>query len=135
MYSSSASRQARNGVRPNSSARGRASTPFSGRSTGPDVVTASIFVGSSALRVMDRWVAATWVPARRMWRLTITYPVINAAREVVFLATGANKANAVRHIRGGRSPLPAARVHGRHVVWLLDAAAAGEPSAPKPRPA
>jgi len=102
---------------------------------GPDGHTASIFVGSSALRETDRWVAATWVPARRMWRLTITYPVINAAREVVFLATGANKANAVRHIRGGRSPLPAARVHGRHVVWLLDAAAAGEPSAPKPRPA
>jgi 6-phosphogluconolactonase len=92
---------------------------------GPDGHTASIFVGSSALRVKDRWVAATWVPSRQVWRLTITYPVIAAAREVLFLATGANKANALRHIRRGGSPLPAARVQARRVVWLIDAAAAG----------
>jgi 6-phosphogluconolactonase len=95
---------------------------------GPDGHTASIFVGSSALRVKDRWVVATWVPSRQVWRLTITYPVIEAAREVVFLATGENKANALRHIRTGRSPLPAARVQARRVVWLIDAAAAGQTS-------
>jgi 6-phosphogluconolactonase len=93
---------------------------------GPDGHTASIFVGSSALRETDRWVVATWVPSRQVWRLTITLPVIAAAREVVFLATGANKANAIRHIRTGRSPLPAARVRARRVVWLIDAAAAGQ---------
>ncbi len=93
---------------------------------GPDGHTASIFAGSSAVRVKDRWVAANWVPSRQMWRLTLTFPVIDAAREVVFLATGENKANAIRHIRSGRSPLPAARVRGRRVVWLIDAAAAGQ---------
>jgi len=93
---------------------------------GPDGHTASIFAGSSAVRVKDRWVVANWVPSRQVWRLTITYPVIDAAREVVFLATGENKANALRHIRSGRSPLPAARVHARRVVWLIDAAAAGQ---------
>lgn len=93
---------------------------------GPDGHTASIFAGSSALRVMDRWVVANWVPSRQVWRLTLTYPVIDAAREVVFLATGENKANALRHIRTGRSPLPAARVRARRVVWLIDAAAAGQ---------
>lgn len=96
---------------------------------GPDGHTASLFVGSSALRVTDRWVAATWVPSRRVWRLTLTLPVIAAAREVVFLATGENKANALRHIRRGRSPLPAARVRARRVVWLIDAAAAGDRAA------
>jgi 6-phosphogluconolactonase len=93
---------------------------------GPDGHTASIFAGSSAVRVMDRWVVANWVPSRQVWRLTLTYPVIDAAREVVFLATGENKANALRHIRTGRSPLPAARVRARRVVWLIDAAAAGQ---------
>jgi 6-phosphogluconolactonase len=93
---------------------------------GPDGHTASLFPGSKALRITDRWVVANWAPARRMWRMTLTYPVINAAREILFLATGENKANAIRHILRERSLLPAARVHGRHVVWLLDAAAAGE---------
>jgi 6-phosphogluconolactonase len=95
---------------------------------GPDGHTASIFAGSSAVRVMDRWVVANWVPSRQVWRLTLTYPVIDAAREIVFLATGENKANAIRHIRRGRSPLPAARVRARNVVWLIDAAAAGQAS-------
>jgi 6-phosphogluconolactonase len=93
---------------------------------GPDGHTASIFAGSSAVRVKNRWVVANWVPSRQVWRLTLTYPVIDAAREIVFLATGANKANALRHIRSGRSPLPAARVRARRVVWLIDSAAAGE---------
>jgi 6-phosphogluconolactonase len=93
---------------------------------GPDGHTASIFAGSSAVRVKDRWVVANWVPSRQMWRLTLSFPVIDAAREVVFLATGENKANALRHIRSGRSPLPAARVRARRVVWLIDAAAAGQ---------
>jgi 6-phosphogluconolactonase len=65
-----------------------------------------------------------------MWRMTFTYPVIDAAREVLFLVTGDNKANAVRHVRSGHSRLPAARVHAARVVWLLDAAAAGEQPQP-----
>jgi 6-phosphogluconolactonase len=96
---------------------------------GPDGHTASLFAGSHALHITDRWVMPNWAPAREMWRLTFTLPVLNAAKEVIFLATGENKANAVRHIRRGRSLLPAARVHARRIVWLIDAAAAGQASA------
>jgi 6-phosphogluconolactonase len=95
---------------------------------GPDGHTASLFPGSHALHVTDRWVMPNWAPAREMWRMTFTLPLIDAAHEVLFLATGANKANAIRHIRRGRSPLPAARVRARRVVWLIDAAAAGDVS-------
>jgi 6-phosphogluconolactonase len=93
---------------------------------GPDGHTASLFPGSRALRETERWVVANWAPQRRMWRMTITYPVIDAAREVLFLVTGENKVNAVRHVRSGHSRLPAARVRAADLTWLLDAAAAGD---------
>jgi 6-phosphogluconolactonase len=96
---------------------------------GPDGHVASLFPGSKALREMDRWVVPNWAPARRIWRLTLTLPVLNAAREVHFLVSGENKANAVSHIRSGRSRLPAARVHAQRTIWILDRAAAGEAGA------
>ena len=58
--------------------------------------------------------------------MTITLPLINAARAVLFLVAGADKAEAVRAVRSGSSALPAARVRARSTVWLIDAAAAGE---------
>jgi 6-phosphogluconolactonase len=93
---------------------------------GPDGHTASLFPGTAALLERTRWVVPNWWRAAETWRMTLTYPVINAAREVVFLVCGENKVNAVRHVRSGRSRLPAARVHGANVTWLLDADAAGD---------
>jgi 6-phosphogluconolactonase len=60
------------------------------------------------------------------WRMTLTFPVINAARAIAFGVYGANKVAALREIRAGRSDLPAARVAGDAVTWYIDAAAAGE---------
>ena len=61
--------------------------------------------------------------------MTLTFPVLNAAREVVFVVTGADKTDALREIRAGSSDLPAARVDGDEVEWIVDAAAdAGEPA-------
>jgi 6-phosphogluconolactonase len=94
---------------------------------GPDGHTASLFPGTQALREKERWCMPNWVAAGNMWRMTLTLPVINAAREVNFLVSGENKARAVAHVRSGRSRLPAARVHAASVTWLLDAPAAGEP--------
>ena len=96
---------------------------------GADGHTASLFPGSEGLTERTRWVVANWAPGRAAWRLTLTFPVLNAARRVMFVATGAEKADALQAIRAGRSNLPAARVRARRTTWLVDRAAAGSASA------
>lgn len=92
---------------------------------GPDGHTASLFPGSPALDERDRWTVAAWSPSLETWRMTLTLPVLNAARQVVFAVTGANKAPALARIRAGATDLPAGRVAGEQVDWIVDAAAAG----------
>ncbi len=93
---------------------------------GPDGHTASLFPGTLALEEAERWVVGNWVPSQDAWRMTLTYPVLNAGGRVMFVVTGADKAKALRAIRAGGSGLPAAAVAGRRVEWIIDAAAAGE---------
>ena len=91
---------------------------------GPDGHTASLFPGSAALDETERWVVANWVPAKEAWRMTLTFPVLNAARETLFVVTGADKAEALARVNAGDMSLPAARVTGRAVHWIVDGAAA-----------
>jgi 6-phosphogluconolactonase len=95
---------------------------------GRDGHTASLFAGASAVDERRRWVipctaGSGAVVAKRM---TFTLPLINAARQVLFVVAGADKAAPLRSVRSGSSELPAARVRARSTLWLLDAAAAGE---------
>ena len=92
---------------------------------GADGHTASLFPASAGLEEEHRWVVANFAPSQDAWRMTLTFPVLSAARVVLFVVTGADKADALREIRAGGSSLPAARVHGDQVEWLVDAAAAG----------
>ena len=92
---------------------------------GPDGHTASLFPGSAGLEERRRWAIANFAPAQDAWRMTLTFPILNAGREVLFVVTGADKADALREIRAGGSDLPAARVDGEQVEWIVDAAAAG----------
>ncbi len=96
---------------------------------GRDGHTASLFPGSTALVERRRWVVGTWAPVLAAWRMTLTLPVINAARTALFVVTGADKASPLRSVRSGLVDLPAGRVHARSTVWLVDAPAAGEGSA------
>jgi 6-phosphogluconolactonase len=91
---------------------------------GPDGHTASLFPGSDALRERRRWVVANWAPERAAWRMTLTFPVLNAARDVMVVATGAEKAPAFARVRAGDRRMPASRLRARRTIWLVDAAAA-----------
>lgn len=94
---------------------------------GADGHTASLFPGTAALDERERLVVANWVPSLDAWRMTLTYPVLNAAREAMFVVTGADKADAVARVRSGpgSDDPPAGRVRARRTLWLVDEAAAG----------
>jgi 6-phosphogluconolactonase len=91
---------------------------------GPDGHTASLFPGTDALDESERWVVPNWVPQLDAWRLTLTFPILNAAREVNLVATGEEKAWAVRAAQAGTDEAVAGRVDADRTVWLVDHAAA-----------
>ena len=98
---------------------------------GDDGHTASLFPGKPAVRVADRWVTSS--PPGDLPppvdRVTMTYPLLNAARHVVFLVAGEKKAIVVKEIlkeNPGRDKYPAAGIvpAAGSLTWLLDEAAA-----------
>jgi len=96
---------------------------------GDDGHTASLFPGSLALDETTQLVAANYVKKFNAHRLTLTFPVVNAARNVVLLVSGAKKAPALRQVmRGGGAPVPAERVHPQdgNLIWFVDEAAAAQ---------
>jgi 6-phosphogluconolactonase len=98
---------------------------------GPDGHTASLFPGTTALHVADKPCVANRVdgPVASPWRLTLTYPAINAARHVRFLVEGSEKADILKHVVEGprdveRYPAQGVAPANGDLVWLVDAAAA-----------
>lgn len=92
---------------------------------GEDGHTASLFPGAPALREERRRVVPAVAPVEPRERLTITPPVIRAARRVVVLARGAGKAEAVaRALEGPRDPAACPAQLARQGVWVLDLEAA-----------
>ncbi len=91
---------------------------------GGDGHVASLFPGSSALGERERRVVPSEAPDEPRQRLTLTLPVINAARAVHFLVTGASKHRALRcALDGGDCPAALVQPTGGTLTWWVDAAA------------
>ncbi|MHB8414322.1 MAG: 6-phosphogluconolactonase [Acidiferrobacteraceae bacterium] len=93
--------------------------------------TASLFPGLAAVCETRRGVMAEYVPDETMWRVTLTPWFLNAARETIFLVSGATKASVVRRVLEGphcpdRLPAQAVRPANGRVQWFLDRAAAAQ---------
>jgi 6-phosphogluconolactonase len=96
---------------------------------GEDGHTASLFPGSTALHEKTEPVAAPYVEKLRAHRLTLTPPVLNSARHVIFLVDGAEKADTLRRVLEGRHqprelPSQIVRPTSGSLTWLVDEAAA-----------
>lgn len=96
---------------------------------GPDGHTASLFPVSPALGVTNRWALPTLAPDEPRERITLTLPVLNAAREVHFLVAGADKREALRCAIGDpmqpeQCPAALVRPTDGTLSWWLDQEAA-----------
>lgn len=105
--------------------------------SGPDVVllgvgtdghTASLFPATSALEEQGPGYVSNWVDELGTWRLTATAPLLQASDQILYLVSGAAKADVMRRILVDEEPLPARVVAegAGDVTWLLDAEAATE---------
>jgi 6-phosphogluconolactonase len=94
---------------------------------GVDGHTASLFPGSPVLREVFRTVAAVHVTAAQIpQRITLTFPVLNAAARVIFLVAGAEKAKIVKAVLSDQAMVPAGMIRPTdgELIWLADRAAA-----------
>jgi 6-phosphogluconolactonase len=93
--------------------------------------TASIFPGLAAVTETEKWVMALYVEVAGMWRITMTPVIINAARQVAFLVSGAGKAEMTKRVLEGVYqpvvlPSQIVKPASGGLRWLLDQPAAAE---------
>lgn len=95
---------------------------------GPDGHIASLFPETPALDVTDTLTTSLFVEKFESWRVTMTYPVINAARQVIVFISGEAKAAIVKDISSDAvSGLPVQRLAPQNeYYWFMDQAAAGQ---------
>jgi 6-phosphogluconolactonase len=96
---------------------------------GPDAHTASLFPGSPSIKDREHIATPLWVEGMKQWRITLLPGVIEAARHLCMLVTGADKVAAMEAVLQGphdpvRYPAQLAAREGSGAVWFADAAAA-----------
>jgi len=90
---------------------------------GPDGHTASLVPGDPVLDVTDADVALTGVYQQKR-RMTLTYPILNRARRILWLVTGKDKVTALARLHEGDVSIPAGRIQRDSALVLADEAAA-----------
>ncbi len=94
---------------------------------GDDGHTASLFPGTTALEEKSLLVTANWVEKLHTFRITLTYPVLNHAAEVVFLVSGAAKAEVLKDVLNSpekKYPSQLVQPENGRLLWLVDQDAA-----------
>ena len=91
---------------------------------GPDGHTASLVPGDPVLEVQNADVALTGIYQGRR-RMTLTYPILNRSRSVLWLVTGNDKTGMLQRLLAGDATIPAGRVRSDRAMILADRAAAG----------
>jgi 6-phosphogluconolactonase len=91
---------------------------------GPDGHTASLIPGDPVLEVSDRRVALTETAYQGHNRMTLTYPALAEARQIVWLVTGPKKVEALQKLLAGDTSIPAGRVENARMTVIADEAAA-----------
>lgn len=92
---------------------------------GPDGHTASLVPSDPVLDVVDSDVAMTGIYQGRR-RMTLTFPIINRSRGILWVVTGSEKVEMLKRLREGDRSIPAGRVNAGHALVLADREAAGE---------
>ena len=92
---------------------------------GPDGHTASLVPGDPVLEILDRGVAVTGEYQGRQ-RMTLTYPTLNGARQILWLVTGEDKVDALRRLRAGDRSIPAGRVASENALVIADSTAVAD---------
>lgn len=95
---------------------------------GPDGHTASLVPNDAVLEVDDRRVAMTDRLYQRYRRMTLTYPALAVAHQILWLAVGEEVRDAVAKLLAGDTSIPAGRVENENMLLVVDEAAAGRPA-------
>lgn len=97
---------------------------------GDDGHAASLFPGEAVLKEQDKWVAAYYLEPQSMYRITLTAPLINKAKQIVVITFGENKAHALHEVLHGdynpeKYPTQLIKPVNGELLFLTDKAAAG----------
>jgi 6-phosphogluconolactonase len=93
---------------------------------GPDGHTASLVPGGPVLDITDSDVALTGIYQGRR-RMTLTFPILNRSRRILWIVAGREKATMLARLRAGDLSIPAGRVNRTQALILADCAAAEQP--------
>jgi len=96
--------------------------------TGDDGHTASLFPNSAVLVENRRLVKQVWLEEKQSWRISFTYPLINKAKQIIFLVSGKEKAEVISAVfsKPSKKIYPVQYVDAARSMWMIDKAAAGQ---------
>ena len=98
---------------------------------GDNAHTLSLFPGYEVVNEQEKWVSSFYLAEQKMFRITLTAPIVNAAGCVVFLVSGGDKAAALQHVLAGEHepelyPSQVIQPYNGELYWWIDEAAAAD---------